>query len=210
MNKETIDKIYYNDEIKAQIKDPNVKEEVKISRLQNAIEYYAERCAELEVMPAKIDKILREQEEAQSITWGSDTADRLRHVVEHFRSVAASALAGSERFRDDMLAYLRAMSLCLEMTGNAQTHSEKNARLRGAIEVIERAIESLRNERFDFSRSYWRWPDPFKSDFPTRELMRSLHQTKDELKEAREEIARLTEQPSSEATATAALSQNVE
>jgi hypothetical protein len=99
-------------------------------------------------------------------------AARLRVVIKHYRDMVTNSLASSEKFRDDLHAWLRGMAICLDMVANGSTHSEKNARLRGAIEVTEQTIQKVIDQRFNFDNLYWRWQDTFKSDFPTREILR--------------------------------------
>lgn len=95
----------------------------------------------------------------------------------------------SERFRDDLHAWLRGMAICLDMVGNAGTHSEKNARLRGAIEVTEQTIQKVIDQRFNFDNPYWRWKDTFASDFPTREILEQKHRLADEVQDLKRQLA---------------------
>jgi hypothetical protein len=69
------------------------------------------------------------------------------------------------------------------MTGNAGTHAEKNARLRGAIELLESAVEKLRHQHLEDLFSIYHWPDVFRSDYPTRSLMERIHDLERQLKE---------------------------
>jgi hypothetical protein len=75
----------------------------------------------------------------------------------------------------------------LEMVGNGYTHQEKGARLRGMIELLEGNIEKLQNAQLDFTRTYWHWEDAFKSDFPTRELVRRIHELESEVETLKKE-----------------------
>lgn len=86
-----------------------------------------------------------------------------------------------KRFRDDMHAYFRALIIVLDMTGNASTHAEKNARLRGAIELLERMVEQLRGRDLEIIFSHYRWADAFASDFPTRRMMDRIHELESEI-----------------------------
>jgi hypothetical protein len=102
--------------------------------------------------------------------------------LRHYEDKAVSALRDTKQFRDDMLTYFRALVIVLDMTGNAATHAEKNARLRGAVELLEQMAERLRLE-IVFSHFHWR--DAFASDWPTRRLLERVHELERELSELR-------------------------
>jgi len=123
----------------------------------------------------KLSSILREHEEKQSIRYGGDISERLQHVLQEYNSVAVQALSGAKAFRDDVIVDLRAIVLYLETVGNGYTHKEKDARLRGLVELLEKQIHSLRTMELDFSRQWHRYDDVFRSDFPTRELMSRIY-----------------------------------
>lgn len=110
-------------------------------------------------------------------------------VLANYEDLATSAIVGVKHWRDDMVTYLRAMAMVAEMVGNGGTHAEKAARLRGMIEMIETTIQKLRNEEFDFNRSWWHTPDVFRSDFPVRRYQQRIHELETELAQARGEPA---------------------
>ena len=83
----------------------------------------------------------------------------------------------------DLISHLRGMEIVVDMVGNASTHSEKNARLRGLAEVIQTAIKRATEFSYDFSWKHWgNYNDLFKSDFPMRDVMQQLHQKDAEIK----------------------------
>lgn len=192
MNTESIDKIYYDETIQAEIANPEITVEAKIQKLTDALTHYRGRALELEGVPEEINKYIREheQEVCKGYVMGGPAA-RLKVVIRHYRDMVTNSLTSCERFRDDLHAWMRGMILCLEMTGNAGTHAEKAARLRGAIELAEAVVEKIINQRFNFDSPYWRWKDTFTSDFPTREIMRRKNELEGELKEAKRQIADL-------------------
>lgn len=107
---------------------------------------------------------------------GDGLAKRLHRLISHYNMTAANALATTKSFRDDMLTWLRAMSLVGEMAGNAGTHAEKNARLRGMVELIESAIQKIQNQRMEFNYRWWNHEDIFKSDYPVRQFVDRIHE----------------------------------
>lgn len=134
---------------------------------------------------AEVDEMVRQHQTKQNFHQGfGSTAERAKSVLREYEDKATSALSDVKAFRDDMLTYFRALVLILTMTGEAATHAEKAARLRGAIELLESAIEQLRKKDLDLLFSMWRWPDLFRSDWPTRRLMERIHDLERELKDA--------------------------
>lgn len=112
--------------------------------------------------------------------------DRLTQLLNSMRQRELDAIAGCKAFRDDCVNWLRAISMIVESVGNASTHGEKAARCRGAVELVESAIEKLRRRNFDSPHSWQFWMDDcFRSDYPTREYVRRIHELEAELKELR-------------------------
>lgn len=147
---------------------------------------YAQTCREVEALVA-------EHERAVNNHFCGPLASRLACVLRHYRDLATNHLAGAAAFRDDVLAYLRALVLVTESAANGATHREKDARLRGLVEMLESAIEKLRKEKFDFAYARWTMPDLWRSDYPVREYVRRIHDLEDELKRLREEKAPASE-----------------
>lgn len=194
MNKSLIEK-YYG--VQGILDNPTLSENQKIDRLVSSIAKYAERLEELEKMPSLLHEIIREHESKQCMSRGVSEPERVKGVLRHYQDTATNALAGAEAFRDRTLIWLRAMIICLDMVSNAGTHGEKNARLRGAIEVTERFVKALQEEKFDLSRVYWQWERDFfsfRSDYPVRELLERNSTLKHELQQANEYIEELNKE----------------
>lgn len=132
----------------------------------------------------EIEELIREHQEKQRYSQGfGSPAEKVKSILREYEDKTTKAYSDVKHFRDDMLTYFRALSLVLTMTGNAGTHAEKNARLRGAIELLESAIEKLRREHLEDLFSIYRWPDVFRSDWPTRRLMERIHDLEAQLKD---------------------------
>jgi hypothetical protein len=117
--------------------------------------------------------------------------ERIESVVSQYKHNATQALQASKEFRDRMIIDLRAISLVLTMVGNASTHREKDARLRGSIEIIEGAIERLERQQFDISFAQGpHFEDVFRSDYPTRHYV-------EKIRELQAQIESLTKTPPS-------------
>lgn len=133
----------------------------------------------------KIDDIVRKYEQEDRHSLATNLPERVEYIIRRYRDLATNELAGIKAVRDDMLVWLRAMAMIVDMAGNAATHQEKNARLRGIVELIETTLQKLSEQEFNFQSSYWHMPDLFRSDYPTLEYVRRIRELESELKEAR-------------------------
>lgn len=132
---------------------------------------------------ARITDIAERHESRGNIKYAMNLPDRIAAILRDERETTVKALSGASRFRDDLLTYLRAMSMILTMTGNASTHAEKGARLRGAIELIESVIRTLQEMRFEATYTNWSHVDVFASDYPTRHYVERIHELERELED---------------------------
>lgn len=111
-------------------------------------------------------------------TYGSDRtlAERVQRCMDHYTRMAAQAVSDSHGFKDGTVSWLRGIAINAQAVSWGSTHHEKDARLRGLIEVIETAITKIDERRVDDRLSRWNgvvdsWQ---KSDFPTREMRRRI------------------------------------
>ena len=131
-----------------------------------------------------IHKLILEHQSKQNYHQGfGSPAEKVKGILREYEDKTVKAYSGVKHFRDDMLTYFRALSLVLTMAGNASTHAEKNARLRGAIELLESAVEKLRHQHLEDLFSIYHWPDVFRSDYPTRSLMERIHELERQVKD---------------------------
>jgi len=108
--------------------------------------------------------------------------DQITALVDHAGREGDSAVREMKSLLDNLISHLRGMEIVVDMVGNASTHSEKNARLRGLAEVIQTAIKRATEFSYDFSWKHWNtYNDLFKSDFPMRDVTRLLHEKEAEI-----------------------------
>jgi hypothetical protein len=133
--------------------------------------------------------IVKEHQQTQRLYSGHTLPDQLRGVLTEYQDVARNALSLSKDFRDRMVVNLKAMSIVLGMVASASTHREKDARLRGCIEITEKAVDQLLKEQFDIA--VCQQPrfdcifDPFRSDFPTRHFVDRIHELEEQVESLR-------------------------
>lgn len=135
--------------------------------------------------PTTLDEIIKEHSERLRCYHCGTDVEKIAHIVNDYHDTAVRAMSDVKEFRDDLQVYLRAIALVLDMTANASTHREKNARLRGACELLESAIGKLRESSFEFMLGrHGMSADIFRSDYPTRHLVERIHTLEDALKAA--------------------------
>jgi hypothetical protein len=144
--------------------------------------------AEMQAMSTEVSdalKLLKDYQGKQGIFHHTDTLrERIESVMSEFENRTANALQAAKEFRDRMVIDLRALSMVVTMAGNASTHREKDARLRGASELLEGAIDRLQREQFDLAVLRGPFFDSvFKSDFPTRHMVERIHELEREVEE---------------------------
>jgi hypothetical protein len=135
--------------------------------------------------------LLNEHQDKQRWSVHGRLRDRLASVIAGYERIAADALEGASQVRADMLTFLRSVVFVLEtIEGDHISHHEKNARIRGAIAVLEKHIGSLRDERFNFSDSVWRRSqDLFRWDGAERRLRDRVKELEAEVTELRQRTA---------------------
>ena len=135
-------------------------------------------------MLEELTKAIEQHDKNQWAQMGGPIVERAKHILGGYANRTAQTLDGARGFRDDVLTYFRAMAMVIEMIGNAETHGEKKARTRGAIELLEMATHRLRQENFQFLSTSYRTRSAFESDFPTREFKERIFELERQLEEA--------------------------
>lgn len=133
----------------------------------------------------------REHQTRIRIHQGCSLSAQIVGIINNYQHSAERALLDAAAFRDHAVTWIAALRIVADSVAKASTHREKDARLRGLIEVMESASEKLCLMRFEFTTSST-WPDVFRSDFPTRHFVERIRQLEAQVKtyEAeREEIA---------------------
>jgi hypothetical protein len=146
---------------------------------------------------AELRSTIAAHEAEQRHHYGGTLAQRLDGLIERYRDGAIRQLRSVKRFRDEMVLQLQAMKIVADMVAAGQTHREKDARLRGMIEVIGGAISKISKIRLEIEDhdSFAYVDDVFRSDYPTRELFRRIHELERELAEHRKRDAAVTGDP---------------
>lgn len=140
-------------------------------------------CVEWSEEKARFVVRLREQMKAFRIHWSGSPEQMLNSVLRHERSHTEKAIAGAKNFRDSCLIMLKSLEVVIESIECASTHSEKNARLRGLMDVVHRNMDRM--ARFEFCFDSPPWYQTYSDAF-AREDLRIL--------KLRERIAELEQQ----------------
>lgn len=127
------------------------------------------------------DAIEKAEEEVRVRGDGSP-AERIRQVVRQAIWKKERAEEAYRHMGQDMLVWVRALGLTASAAANGGTHREKDARMRGMIEMIESAVQAIRNALEDGKDYFgYRVPDVFRSDYPVREYKQKIHELEREL-----------------------------
>ncbi len=146
---------------------------LRLTEAEAKIEEYRHTINESKGQLSGIEAIIKDEEAFQRCGrgWGS-LADQVREAFQWHHRKTEQVIGGAKAFNQDLIVYFRAIALVAGMVGNAGTHREKNARLRGLIEQIESAVQKLRDNDMRFDRDYyWAAPDVWRSDYPVREYI---------------------------------------
>ena len=109
--------------------------------------------------------------------------DMIKSLVDHAGREGDTAVKEMKSILDAMISYWRGMEIVAESVSDAGTHKEKDARLRGLLDVIERAIQRSTEFSYEFGvRHYPTYQDLFKSDFGVRDIMRKMREQEAEIK----------------------------
>lgn len=109
-------------------------------------------------------------------------------AIDYLKNQELARVAELVSTRDDVLTYLRALSLIAETVGNAGTHHEKEVRLRGFISLLETAIAALKKRSYGTITRYWEeQPDIFRSKYPVAGYIYQIHKLREELKQLKGE-----------------------
>jgi hypothetical protein len=115
--------------------------------------------------------------------------DKLRNILRNYTEKARKAEQKFEQQKVEITIELRTIINMANSVGMANTHSEKNARLRGLIEYIGSRIEDLRNDYSGYLCAFYDsagWH--FKSLYPIRQMIDKLRSSEMEVNELRKKL----------------------
>lgn len=130
------------------------------------------RRAVVDSIEHHVTNILKQISERTRIHYSGPLPSQLQCAVNNLLDGQARVMCGAIEFRDAVVIELRAMCLVIETALSASTHAEKNARLRGATELIGATINRMRQESFDLAFSHWHLNGEFTRDHVTSQLFR--------------------------------------
>ena len=127
------------------------------------------------LMIEAVDQVLERYEGMFAFRYAGDTlAERTQRVIDVYESAASKSLSCVKQFQEELLIELRAFSMVAESIGDAGTHAEKAARLRGLVGIIETAYRRVSDFNFDLRSHGWNWAVLFRSDYPSRRYAQKI------------------------------------
>lgn len=130
---------------------------------------------------ADLDSEIKKHEEAIGCSYGGNNVQRVLSLVKTYQRSFDTAMANSKKFHEEMRIYLQSLAIVADMVSRASTHQEKNARIRGLIEVIEGAIDKLVHIELGDFYSYNPYDSVFKSRYPVQRLVATNRELKTEV-----------------------------
>jgi hypothetical protein len=118
----------------------------------------------LNTVDPELAALIDRAEATQHTFRGGTHIERLKAVLQQYERKAADAIANVRRFRDGLTVELRALAICLEATLAACTHAEKNARLRGFLELVSATARRIAEQSIDFGWENWSLDAPLVHD----------------------------------------------
>ena len=149
----------------------------------------------MESLEHHVKDIINQVTERCRISWCGPLPSQLQSAVNHLIEQSSQVMAGVSDYRDAMVVDLRAMCLVIETALSASTHREKNARLRGCVELIGATIDRHSRERFDFQDSFFRLSGGFLRDNVTSQLLRDRCDLTRRVEELTKEVEELRRAP---------------
>lgn len=140
-----------------------------------------------QTLESRLENLIRDHEEKLHSGYGHwDMAEQIRHIIREYERNAADAILDAQHFQTDMTMWLQGLALCCHMVSNGQTHAEKDARMRGLVEMIESAVHKVKEYDWKLSRMNrrsYRPDDLFNNDYPVRYFKERAERAERELKE---------------------------
>jgi hypothetical protein len=134
-----------------------------------------------QVRETLLAELLKKHQENQHTYYGGPAIDQLKQILGEYKNKTADTIRSAKEFRDRLLVDFRALELMLTGVANAETHREKNARLRAVLELLSGASARLRQDNFEFIMTLSWERDIFACDFPSREFHARIRELENEL-----------------------------
>ena len=164
----------------------------EVDRLRGVDDWQFELQAEKYSEWDKLKEFVHKQESELHQHYSGTLVQKACVLISRHERIAAGAIGEKMQAIEDMKIYVRAMTMAAEMVAIAGTHGEKNARLRGMIELMNSTSSKLNKGYEDELLASFRFQLYGNSDQPYQKILRKY----DELKRENEELKRkLNPQP---------------
>lgn len=163
---------------------------IEIAQIKKRLEENSKKADEqiksLSEQNKRVEMIL-----AQHKPIGHTVSEKIENLIDRYKSIADNVNTNAIEFQREFEVWLRAQAMVVEMTGKAVSEDEKNARLRGLLELIEDAVGKLKKHQFDLTLNDLNTVGFCKTEFPVRELMRKNEKLEARCKELEEKLNKI-------------------
>jgi len=130
---------------------------------------------------ADLAEIVQMHEKALSTSFAGGIYNKIKYLLDHYQHKQDIFNFANRKFISDIITQMKALSIVAQMVSNAQTHAEKNARMRGLMEIIDGAINEMQNIDFKEILSSYEYESVFKPTYPVQRLLGKLRDARAEL-----------------------------
>lgn len=134
----------------------------------------------------QVEKLVEDTKKKYAeIQYSEDLVNSVARTINFLKEQRDRTVVNHQRFIREVHIFFQSLAIVADSVSRASTHTEKNARIRGLIEVIEgcnaKLVDIEEQELLDQHRMGW---EPFfKSRYPVRRLLDKYNRQKTEISE---------------------------
>jgi hypothetical protein len=160
----------------------------EVDRLRDIQDWTFESQAEKYTGWDKLVAFIDRTEDETNHRYSGTVIERAATVISRAQRETAGAMAQKKQCIEDMKIYVRGICMAAEMVAIAGTHGEKNARLRGMIELLNQTSNKLSKGYEDELLQGYRFEMYGNSDKPYQNILRKYDELKRENAELKEKL----------------------
>lgn len=131
----------------------------------------------------ELDDVLKNYEGTLSWKTGGSVADRTRHCLSQYRSIADNAIFSAKAFAEDVRVQFKALEIIVEgLTSDGLNHSQKRTIANHIITMLRSMVDKVGQHEYNYSTDVFQRYNFFRSETPERRLLESLRDLKDKNK----------------------------
>lgn len=131
----------------------------------------------------ELDDVLKSYEGTLSWKTSGSIADRTRHCLSQYRSIADNAIFSTKAFAEDVKTQFKALEIITEgLTSDGLNHGQKRTIANHIITMLRSMVDRMSQQEYNYSTHAFDRYNYLRSDSPERRLMEALRDLKDKNK----------------------------